>query len=67
MEEGLRLGAEGLEDVAAVLSGGGDDGAASGEGARAGEGSEGAADFHLDLHHPLVLLGQIVGEGTAKS
>ena len=52
-----------MEDVPALFSGGGDDGADAGEGSRAGHGSEAAGDFHLDLHHPQVALGLIVGEG----
>ena len=30
------------------------------------EGSERPGDFHLDLHHPEVLFGQIVGEGHVE-
>ena len=57
---------EGLEDVPALFSRGGYDGADAGEGSRAGHGSEAAGDFHLDLHHPQVALGLIVGEGDGE-
>src|SRR5271157_1616693 len=68
--EGLDKGGwacgEGLEDVPTLLSRGGYDGAEAGEGPRAGHCSEAAGDFHLDLHHPQILLGLIVGEGDGE-
>ena len=60
------LARENLEDVPVLLSRGGDDGAEAGEGPRAGHCSETAGDFHFDLHHPNVPLGQIVGEGDGE-
>jgi hypothetical protein len=38
----------------------------AGEGARAGDGSEAAGDFHLDLHHSQIPLGLVVGEGDGE-
>ncbi len=66
MDEGGGGCGEGMEDVPALLSRGGDDGAEAGEGPRAGRGSEAAGDFHLDLHHPQVPLGLVVGEGDGQ-
>jgi hypothetical protein len=51
-----------FEDVPALFSGCGDDGAEGCKGFGAGLGAETARDFHFDLHHADVLLGLIVGE-----
>ena len=53
---------QGLEDVEALLSGGGDDGPQADEDVSALEGPKAGRDFHFDLSHAQVLFGQIVGE-----
>ena len=60
------MGGEGLEDVPASLTSGGDDGAEGCEVVRGCEGSEGAGDLHFDLHHAQRLLGEVVGEGDGE-
>ena len=55
-----------IQDVPAVLSGGGDDGSEGGEVLGGGEGAEGAGDLHFDLHHAERLLSQVVGEGNGE-
>src|ERR1700722_4442488 len=68
--EGLHelLGGRGedLQDVAALLPRGRHDGPEERENPRALEGPEAAGDLHLDLHHPQVLFGQVVGEGHVE-
>ncbi len=54
------------EDVPTLLSRGGYGGAEVGEGPGAGHCSEAAGDFYLDLHHPQIALGLIVGEGDGE-
>ena len=49
-----------------MFSCGGDDGSEGGEDLSAVKGAERAGDFHFHLHHPQVLLGQIVGEGDVE-
>ena len=66
MGEVERIAGEGLEDVPAALSGGGDDGSEGGEVLGGGEGAEGAGDLHFDLHHAERLLSQVVGEGNGE-
>ena len=66
MDEGRRGCGEGLEDVPALLWRGGDDGAEAGEGPCPGHCSEAAGDFHLDLHHPQIPFGLVVGEGDSE-
>jgi hypothetical protein len=60
------LGGQGLEDVPAALSGGGDHGAERGEVLSGFESPEGAGDFHLHLHHAQSLFGEVVGEGNGE-
>ena len=57
---------EGVQNVPSLLSRGRDEGAKASEGLRSGHGAETAGDFHFDLHHSQVLLGQIVGEGDRE-
>src|SRR5258708_13590579 len=66
LEEVAGFCEEGLRDIPTLLACGRDDGAKAGEGVGAGHGAETAGYFHLDLHHPQVLLGQIVGEGNGE-
>jgi hypothetical protein len=53
---------EDVEDIAALFSGGRNDGSEGDENPRPFEGSEAPRDLHSDLHHSQVLLGQVVGE-----
>ena len=62
----MRVGGEGLEDVATLLAGGCHDRTESGEVGRAFEGAKGSRDLHLDLHHPQSLFGEVVGEGNGE-
>ena len=57
---------EDLQDVVALLSRGRDDRSEERENPRALEGPEAAGDLHLDLHHPQILFGEIVGEGHVE-
>src|SRR6202521_3382693 len=57
---------EDLQDVAALLSRGRDDRPEERENLRALEGPEAAGDLHLDLHHPQILFGEVVGEGHVE-
>src|SRR5690242_20857752 len=66
VDEGWGVAGEGLEDVPPVFSGGGDDGAERGKVLSGGEGSEGAGDFHLHLHHAQRLFSEVVGEGDLE-
>src|SRR5208283_4381777 len=61
-EEGAGSLGQGVEDIEALFSGGGDDGPEADEDFGAFEGPEAARDFHFDLGHAQVLFGQIVGE-----
>jgi hypothetical protein len=54
---------QGLDDVPALLFGGGDEGADDGEVTRTLFGAEAAGDFLPDLHHAAVAFGLVVGEG----
>src|SRR5271155_5757540 len=68
--EGLHepLGGRGedLQDVVALLPRGRDYGSEEREKPRALQGPETAGDLHLDLHHPQILFGEVVGEGHVE-
>src|SRR5277367_501473 len=68
--EGLHelLGGRGedLQDVETLLPRGRHDGPEERENPRALEGPEAAGDLHLDLHHPQILFGEVVGEGHVE-
>ena len=57
---------EDLQDVETLLPRGRHDGPEQRENPRALEGPEAAGDLHLDLHHPQISFGEVVGEGTSK-
>jgi len=57
---------QGVEDIAALLLGCGDDGAQYGEVIGVAWGSEAAGDFLSQFHHAQVALGLIVGEGDLR-
>src|SRR5271163_4877203 len=68
--EGLHepLGGRGedLQDVETLLPRGRHDGPEERENPRALEGPEAAGDLHLDLHHPQISFGEVVGEGHVE-
>ena len=57
---------EDLQDVETLLPRGRHDGPEERENPRALEGPEAAGDLHLDLHHPQILFGEVVGEGHVE-
>src|SRR5271168_1646891 len=57
---------EDLQNVETLLPRGRHDGPEERENPRALEGPEAAGDLHLDLHHPQILFGEVVGEGHVE-
>src|SRR6516165_5027856 len=62
----LRVLSDSLDDVPALLFGGGDEGADDRKVGCTGDATEAAGDFLLDLHHAGVAFGLIVGEGHGR-
>src|SRR5262249_56757946 len=62
----LRVLGDSLDDVPALLFGGGDEGADDRKVGCTGDATEAAGDFLLDLPHPGVPFGLIVGEWPAR-
>src|SRR6516165_5436739 len=62
----LRVLGDSLDDVPALLFGGGDEGADDRKVGCTGDATEAAGDFLLDLHHAGVAFGLIVGEGHGR-
>src|SRR3954454_14384172 len=63
--EGVEVLGQGLDDVPALLFGGGDEGADDGEVTRALFGADAAGDFLPDLHHAAVAFGLVVSTTVA--